>query len=636
MYSQIVKEKGKLEVSFQKDILTNVVYLTPNLPVVIAVGTGGGKTTMTIIKLEEFYRNPKNRGKRTLILSSSTKVLRKNFFDSMKEFDPTFTYRSVANRKEFQQAVDDGIEVIIALPQTLNNIKNLPKVEWLVVDEAHKWYFAKTVQQIIQRCKPSYQWLLTGTPFKFNMKNLQSEQYLIEYVSVSKMMDLGRVGNPLVSVVSTDYDIKHSDYYFNTGEIRPVDFGYKTHKNAFTQLVKEMFKMCKNPIKRLTQRDLYQHVFGELDKTIVYCYSKAQARAFHKVCKSLGVNSSISHSENDIDSEKFTSFKTNKDIKVLFVVDRGREGFDMPELFNIVDFTLSTNPEVLLQILGRVLRISLEQPKKVKSYFKVSPSNDVYYHKCIMTGVLQLICDEPYRTFTGKIDKIKIPVPTKPKAKSDNPKGSKNPGPNVDPITHFMDVDIPLSVNWWREISTKHSDLFKSVCWVTLEDVRKAHFGIGKGEWANAELAEVASRFNDIESMVACKEGKTVYEIINKRDIWAEVAPHIQMKKRKGMTYEECKEITSKWTVRPTRKNNASDSDRKVMTRILDRGWLDLVSHIPNRRGQKSNSRNSEEVKREARRRHWMIKKGLTKEQWLIKEQEYQNTKKPNFTLNTK
>jgi hypothetical protein len=43
---------------------------------------------------------------------------------------------------------------------------------------------------------------------------------MIHYVSVAKMMELGRVGNPLIHVVSTTYDIKKEDYFFNTGEVR--------------------------------------------------------------------------------------------------------------------------------------------------------------------------------------------------------------------------------------------------------------------------------------------------------------------------------------------------------------------------------------------------------------------------------
>ena len=70
--------------------------------------------------------------------------------------------------------------------------------------------------------------------------------------------------------------------------------------------------------------------------------------------------------------QNLINLKTEEGYRVLLVVDRGKEGFDMPELFNIVDFTLSTNPEIILQILGRVLRISKLQPNKQKIYYKVA------------------------------------------------------------------------------------------------------------------------------------------------------------------------------------------------------------------------------------------------------------------------
>ncbi len=594
-YNQIIEEKGKSEVSFQKEIICKPENQNPDLPVVVGVGTGGGKTTMTVIKLEMFYSNPENRGKKTIILSSSTKILRKNFADSIEDFNPTFTYRSVANRKEFKQAVDDGIEVIIVLPQTLNNIKDLPKVEWLVVDEAHKWYFAKTIQdKIIPRCKPTYQWLLTGTPFKFTAENIQNKQYNIHYVSVSQMMDLGRVGNPNVSIVSTNYDIKHSDYFQNVGEVRrTLNFGYKTHKTAFTAMVKGMLKCVKNPLKTVTQRDLYQHVFGELDKTIVYCYSKQQARAFNKVCKSLGVNTLCSDSENDIDSTKFDLFKTDKDVKVLFVVDRGREGFDMPELFNIVDFTLSINPEVILQIMGRVLRLSFDQPNKTKQYFKIAPANDVYYHKVIMTGVLQLICDEAFETFTGKIGQIKIPVsPRKPRVKPEGPREPKgDKGPNLDPISQFSHCNIPLTVGWWKELSTKHSDEFKTVSWVSLNDIRKEWFGT-YNEWTDEKIEAEALNYNNLKEMQNCEEGIKLYEILRKQsnEKYQKLAPHIYKYKRKrgGLTREECKTIIDTWSELPTRSKGSPKEDLKVYNRIKDRKWDDLLNNVPRaKRGKK-------------------------------------------------
>lgn len=634
-YNQIIEEKGKSEVSFQKEIICKPEYQNPDLPVVVAVGTGGGKTTMTTIKLEMFYRAKENRGKRTIILSSSTKVLRKNFYDDIHKFNPTFTYRSVNNRKEFQQAVDDGIEVIIVLPQTLNNIKDLPKVEWLVIDEAHKWYFAKTIQdRIIPRCRPTYQWLLTGTPFKFTAANITNKKYNIHYVSVSQMMDLGRVGNPVISLISTNYDIKHSDYFHNTGEVRnSINFGYNVHKEAFIKMTKGMLNTIKNPIKRLTQRDLLQHVFGQLDKTIVYCYSIQQSRAFQKICKNLGVNTLASNSENDIDSVKFETFKTDNNVKILFVIDRGREGFDMPELFNIVDFTLSTNPEVMLQIIGRVLRISKLQPNKTKSYYKVSPANDVFYHKTILSGVLSLIEQEEYSTFAGKIDQIKVPtLPIKPRKPRKPGSGGGDNGPDIDPITQFFDAGISLNVGWWKEIKMKHSDVYKAICWTTLEDIRKKHFNIGRNEWSHEELTEVASNFNNITDMVATKEGLNAYDIISKYDLWSKIAPHIQTKKNKGLTYEECKVIVSTWKVLPSRSKGSSKKDIKVYGRIKDRGWEDLLKDVPKVKRGKKTKRTNEEVLREARRRHWMNKKGLTKEQWLEKENKRNN----NFTLNTK
>ena len=132
--------------------------------------------------------------------------------------------------------------------------------------------------------------------------------------------------------------------------------------------------------------------------------------------------------------------------------------------------------------------------------------------------------------------------------------------------------------------------------------------------------------------MVATKEGLNAYDIISKYDLWSKIAPHIQTKKNKGLTYEECKVIVSTWKVLPSRSKGSSKKDIKVYGRIKDRGWEDLLKDVPKVKRGKKTKRTNEEVLREARRRHWMNKKGLTKEQWLEKENKRNN----NFTLNTK
>jgi superfamily II DNA/RNA helicase len=389
-----------------------------------------------------------------------------------------------------------------------------------------------------------------------------------------------------------------------------------------------MVKTLKNPIKKYTTKNILS-AFGELDKTIIYCYSKNQASNFKRAFKNVGIEVLSSNSQNDIDSIEFNKFKEYDNYKVLLVVDRGKEGFDMPELFNIIDFTLSTNPEIILQILGRILRISYFQPNKTKAYYKVSPKNDIGYHYTILGGVLQLIQPGFYQNFTGDIKEIKIPLfPSPKKPKSDR---EKSPSLNIRAIQWFEQSGVPLSVNFWKEIKHKMGENFKTIAWTTLEDVRKTHFGV-KSNWEDDELRQVAARFDNIKDMTADREGVKVLQIINKRDIWEDIAPHIQTEKRKGLSFDMCKKIVLTWKELPSRSKNSPIEDIKVYQRIFDRGWKELFDLVPKSKRGKKTKRSDDEVLKSARTQHW-IKKGLSNKEIEQKEIEYQRKKQMKLII---
>ena len=469
-YYSLIAKYGLNEIKEQKEFLTNPLFENPENPVVLAGGTGFGKTFTTILKLIMFYMNPKNKGKKTIILPSSTKVLRNNFGESMDVFNNLpFTYCVCTGKRDFKNAVKGDCDVIIVLPQTLANIEELPKVEWLVVDEAHKWYFAKTIGEIIAKTKPSYQLLLTGTPFKFNANK---REYTIFYVPIEDMIAAGNVGNPLIEVVSSSINLKDDDFVGDDDDVRrDLKWSYKEDKDQLVSVAKEINKTLKTRMRKTTIGRMLG-VFG-IEKTIIYCYSKKQARHFYKAFQKSDLAGKVllSDSESDINSTEFNKFKEEEDYRVLLVVDRGKEGFDMPELFNIVDFTLSTNPEIILQILGRVFRISKLQPNKQKTYYKVASMNTASFILTLMTGVLQLVNREYYETFTGKFSDLKVPVmPRKKGDKEVNPNKNKN-NFSTRALQYFQDVNIPLTANFWNQLSFKQGDIWKTMGQTTIKQV---------------------------------------------------------------------------------------------------------------------------------------------------------------------
>lgn len=469
-YLNLIEKYGLNEIKEQKEFLTNPLFENPENPVVLAGGTGFGKTFTTILKLIMFYSNPENKGKKTIILPSSTKVLRNNFGESMDVFNNLpFTYCVCTGKRDFKNAVNSDCDVIIVLPQTLANIEELPKVEWLVVDEAHKWYFAKTIGEIITKTKPSYQLLLTGTPFKFNA---EKHKYTIFYVPIEDMIAAGNVGDPLIEVVSSSINLKDDDFIGDDDDVRrDIKWSYKEDKDQLVSVAKEINKTLKTRMRKTTIGRMLG-VFG-IEKTIIYCYSKKQARHFYKAFQKSDLTGKVllSDSESDINSTEFNKFKEEEDYRVLLVVDRGKEGFDMPELFNIVDFTLSTNPEIIMQILGRVFRISKLQPNKQKTYYKVASMNTTPFILTLMTGVLQLVRREYYETFTGKFSDLDVPVMPRKKTKV---KGKTNKNKNnfsTRALQYFQDVNIPLTANFWNQLSFKQGDIWKTMGQTTIKQV---------------------------------------------------------------------------------------------------------------------------------------------------------------------
>jgi len=297
---------------------------------------------------------------RVVILASDKTILRDNFHNQFEDFFKTksasFTWCGVENKHELKNAIDDGIQVIIGLPQLIkDHTKIIKNVKWLVVDEAHKWYFAATIRGIIRDLKPKHQFLLTGTPFKFN---LQRGNFIIDYTSVSSLYKMGYVDDVNLQVLHTSIALSRLDYVSMTDNLRASKrFGKKELKDAFREVVEQLIKKLKVPVKDLsTSHNITKNMmslFGKLEKTIIFTHGINEADCLFEYLELCGVKSLVSHSEDDQNAEEtFKKFKKDNTIKVLVSVNRGREGFDFSELYNIIDMSYSQNFEVVMQMVG--------------------------------------------------------------------------------------------------------------------------------------------------------------------------------------------------------------------------------------------------------------------------------------------
>ena len=272
------------------------------------------------------------------------------------------------------------------------------------MDEAHKWYFASTIRGIIRDLKPKHQFLLTGTPFKFN---LNRGNFIIDYTSVSSLYKMGYIGDVNMQVLHTSLPLSRLDWVSMTDNIRPDKrIGKEDLDSVFTEVIQELIKKLKLPMKNLSSAHNISRnalsVFGKLQKTIIFTHGIPEANCLSEYLKACGVNCIVSHSKVDgeIAEESFKEFAEDKDIKVLVSVNRGKEGFDFSELYNIIDMTYSQNFEVVMQMIGRLLRPSKEETFKV--FYKVAPKNTAGYFTDWMDCLIQLFDDYWYSKFNGR------------------------------------------------------------------------------------------------------------------------------------------------------------------------------------------------------------------------------------------
>jgi superfamily II DNA or RNA helicase len=598
-FSEIIKSRGLTELPYQKDFLTNPIYQKPTKPVVFAAGTSAGKTFTMAMWFEIFYSNTKNKSKISLLIPASKTVLRDNTKTSFEEFNPSFTYSICKDKKELQQAIKDKVQVIIALPQTLiRSIDILPKVDRFVLDEAHQWYFKTTIQSLIKKVKPTYQLLLTGSPSRFVA---QSDKFIIKFVPVMELYDLGHVHNAKLEVVSSSYDFKQTDYFSSYGNLK----GTKTNspikaKQALEMVIDEMITKLKSTTDSKFTRNWkginkVSSFFNFLDKTIIYTHSTKQADTFFKILnKKMKGAVLLSHSQNDGKSELFTQFQNDDTIKILIAVDRGRLGFNMPELFNIVDFTMTQSLDMLLQMYGRLLRKSSLNPDKQKIYFKVATKNTADYFVDLMTAMYCLTTNVApkfyYSSYNGKnMGGILIPkvLMNKKRVKAHTPShSSKSSSKQTKPYVSLVELGIPLDLNFFKQ-SILHSSRgkFDTIAWTTLDDVRREFFNVSlKGSAIRNSVEEFYQivKDNNLKTKQDLRNfvGRNMRKMAIKYGIWDSFPNASKGRELSKEEITEIKKTASKYQRRTDFKNNNNRLYQKAKYyNIIDDACKHMISH---------------------------------------------------------
>jgi superfamily II DNA or RNA helicase len=476
---------------------------------VLAACPSAGKTLMTIYMMEEWLRQ--NPNSKIMVLAHGTTILRTQFHDVLKETRPNFTYNLVEKFTQYDVTAD----VNICLPQTLaGNV--LDKIDLLIVDEAHQFYFAeKMMKEIIKQTKPKKQLLLTGTPSPFIRKGFK-----IIPVTLNTIFDEGMISDLFVEIATSSYTF---DPMIDFNQDDELKLGVYIKESETKKTLDDLVDKIVERLKSIRGND-YQNLLPEwlptlkrLQKTMIACRSQHQAMQVKHYFDKIGVKSALSISDIDYNSSEIEVFKKDQDCLILIVVGRGILGFNYPELVNVVDMTTSQNVDRIYQLLCRVIRKHPEGQKKL--FFKVAPNIHSDYYKYIMTAVLSLSDESFFTKFNGKnFSDMIIPV-IKTKRDHHEPNnngGSVKPRPKTLKPIDFEGLPV---FEFFKDLYHKKDALLHVYAYTTVRDVR--------GEFLNRTFW----------TKDKCLEDALNYD--TKRD-WAKHSPNAYDASRKNGWYRDC------------------------------------------------------------------------------------------------
>jgi superfamily II DNA or RNA helicase len=354
----MIECKNRIDVTLRDYQKEAIDFLNTNDgKLVLAMCPSSGKTETIIYYLNEQYNL--NPNLKVLILPHSTNVLLDNFYQRLESRNVDFTYSSDVN---------DDVNVHVVLPQNHNRI--VGHYDLIIIDEAHENYLAKTIQGIIKKTQSQKEILLTGTPSKF----IGKKDYKFFFVALSDI-DKSLLPKLRVEIVESEYQW-NGNYCYERELKKSYKFKTKETNNILKKVFDSVLKCDEKSIK----------------KTIIVCRDINHSKLVKSYLDSIGFCSEISNSENDKNSELVSKFKNNE-FNILIVVNRARLGYDDADLINLIDISGTLNPNIIYQMMARVLRGTDSHQKK---YIRITSKDDDIYNSEIATSVALMLMHKKY------------------------------------------------------------------------------------------------------------------------------------------------------------------------------------------------------------------------------------------------
>lgn len=401
--------------AYQERLITSVIdAFEHHKTVLLAACPNAGKTFMAGEIIGRLVAA--GRVQRVLVLAHGTKVLRRQFLADLEE-----------HRPDLLAFID------VRIPQGIHR-KQIEKYDLVIVDEAHQFYgkgergdgkSQKMMSTILGKASPKNVLLLTGSPAKFIADGKKAGEDMFCF-SLEQLHNeqADAVADVMIECASSHYKITEDDYADTFDDVRRDFDGYtqaataKTLDDVLEGLLTRL-KLSGDRLDGVVGRARYastkagwNYVLGRMEKTILAVPSIKVAKQAGAYLTKKGVSCLVSHSEDDVESEHIKSFKTDDSIRLLIVVNRAQLGFDHRELFHFIDMTGSKSPDRIFQMFCRVVRSSIENPRRNKLFVKVMPRifSEIQI-RTFMSGVLSLAQQANFEKWNGKgLSLLDVPV----------------------------------------------------------------------------------------------------------------------------------------------------------------------------------------------------------------------------------
>ena len=222
-------------------------------------------------------------------------------------------------------------------------------------------------------------------------------------------------GDVEIELANSTWDFRKEDYRNNMDGIELKQKTKIIETQTFTTLDNVLDKLCLRLTsnarsskwhKRIqTIEDKVLFLKNELGKTLILASSIKMSNQIHSYFNSKGIKALNSNSVSDSSSQFINDFKNNKDVQILICVGRCSEGFNYPDLENMVDMRCSYSPTIINQQMTRVFRKSDVVKKKL--YLRVVNSQMLEDDLMAVSFALSLFHDEYYKEYKGERLEIK-------------------------------------------------------------------------------------------------------------------------------------------------------------------------------------------------------------------------------------